>query len=319
MADNRDVAHRGRVHARMRSSAGLGAASVAVLLVLPASTCSDGEQADAPIASPANVTEVEHSDAPIASPADGEVVQSSVSISSPADGAVVDSPFEVVMAAEDFIIEPAGDVRNGAGHFHLMVDTACVATGDAIPDDGAHLRIADGSSETELALGAGEHSLCLQAGDGEHAALDITDEITITVTGGEPTEPVDDTVETAAGSERWEGTYLGDVIWDCGTFQGAGLLDGFFEIEVDDDRIATLTGANFITGSCAGNEGQLGTEITIEGERTTDGFEFPADLWQLSDPIVIEVTGVVGTGGVTGPAPSAISITLDFEVVCLEC
>jgi hypothetical protein len=180
-------------------------------------------------------------------------------------------------------------------------------------------RLGDGSSETALALVAGEHTLCLQAGDGRHAALGLTHEITITVRGGDPTEEVDDTVGLAAGTEQWQGTYLGDVIWDCGTHEGTGLVDGNFEIEVDVEGTATLTGVNFITGSCAGPEGQLGTEITIIGQRTADGFEFPADIWQISDPIVIRVTGESGTGGVTGPAASAISITLHFEVVCLSC
>jgi hypothetical protein len=198
-----------------------------------------------------------------------------------------------------------------------MVDTACVPPGDTIVDDATHLRFADGSSQTELALAAGEHTLCLQAGDGQHAALDPADEITVTVRSAEPVE-VEETFESALSAEQWEGTYLGDVTWDCGVNQAVGLLDGTFEIEVDEDRTATLTGVNVVTGSCAGT-GQLGTEITITGERTADGFEFPADLWQMSDPIIIQVTGDHGTGTVTGPTPSAISITLDFVVDCLSC
>jgi len=34
-----------------------------------------------------------------------------------------------------------------------------------------------------LTLAPGEHTLCLQAADGAHAALDITRELTITVSG----------------------------------------------------------------------------------------------------------------------------------------
>lgn len=278
--------------------------SVVVFFAVAAPMCSDDEETSVSTSSRAEGS---------------DVANASVSITSPADGAEVDSPFDVVMAATGFTVEPAGDVGDGAGHFHLMVDTTCAAPGDLIPDDATHLRLGDGTSETVLALTAGEHTLCLQAGDGQHAALDLTDEITITVRGGEAADDVEDTVEIVAGAERWEGTYIGDVVWDCGTYQGTGFLDGDFEIEVDEERTATLTGVNFITGSCVGQEGQLGTEITITGARTADGFEFPADLWQLSDPIIIQVTGDVGTGTVTGPAPSAISITLDFEVVCLEC
>ena len=304
-----------------------------VFFVVAAPMCSDDEESGAVTSQAeearADGTSVDTAvdnavdDAPSAptSPPSGAtgVDDASVSITSPADGADVDSPFDVVMAAEGFTVEPAGGVRVGAGHFHLMVDTACVAPGDVIPDDATHLRLGDGSSETALALVAGEHTLCLQAGDGRHAALGLTHEITITVRGGNPAGEVEDTVDLSPGIEQWEGTYLGDVTWDCGAQQATGLIDGTFEIEVDEAGTATLTGVNFITGSCAGPEGQLGTEITITGQRTADGFEFPADIWQISDPIIIQVTGASGTGGVTGPAASAISITLQFEVVCLSC
>ncbi|WP_114594048.1 DUF4399 domain-containing protein [Euzebya pacifica] len=41
--------------------------------------------------------------------------------------------------------------------------------------------VRDGSTSAELELEPGEHTLCLQDGDGEHTALDLTDEITVTV------------------------------------------------------------------------------------------------------------------------------------------
>jgi hypothetical protein len=87
----------------------------------------------------------------------------------------------VAMEADGFTVEQAGEVREGAGHFHLMVDSGCVATGQEIPEDGAHLHFGDGATQTELELPAGEHTLCLQAGDGNHIALALTDEVTITL------------------------------------------------------------------------------------------------------------------------------------------
>ncbi|MEP7335179.1 MAG: DUF4399 domain-containing protein [Actinomycetota bacterium] len=100
------------------------------------------------------------------------------------------------MEAEGLTIEPSGDVRDGAGHFHVTVDASCVAPGEQIPKDGSHLRFEDGASEAELDLPAGEHTLCLQAGDGAHTALDLTDEITITVAGG---------AGTASGGYQFDG------------------------------------------------------------------------------------------------------------------
>ncbi|MGH8999714.1 MAG: DUF4399 domain-containing protein [Acidimicrobiia bacterium] len=107
-----------------------------------------------------------------------------VEITSPADGDEVPSPVTVEMDATNFTIEPAGDgaVNEGAGHFHLMVDTECVAEGEVIPSDDTHKHFGTGATEAELELDPGEHTICLQAGDGAHTALDLTDEITITVT-----------------------------------------------------------------------------------------------------------------------------------------
>jgi hypothetical protein len=123
-----------------------------------------------------------------------------VSIVSPEDGATVQSPVPVTMEAEGLELEPAGPVREGAGHFHLMVDADCVPAGEQIPADATHRHLADGADETEVALPPGEHRLCLQAGNGAHEALDATHEITITVEG----------TTAGAGEEVWEGT------WDAG-------------------------------------------------------------------------------------------------------
>ena len=85
------------------------------------------------------------------------------------------------MTASNFVVEPAGDVHAGAGHLHVMVDAECVATGTVIPKDEAHVHLGKAERTTELVLPAGSHTLCLQAADGAHVALDLTDEITITV------------------------------------------------------------------------------------------------------------------------------------------
>ena len=105
----------------------------------------------------------------------------SVAFAAPSDGAVVTGPVTVEMAAEDFTIEPAGQVNDGAGHFHVMIDVPCVQAGDVIPADSRHLHFGDGATEATLELPPGDYTLCLQAGDGLHSALDLTDVITVTV------------------------------------------------------------------------------------------------------------------------------------------
>lgn len=108
-----------------------------------------------------------------------------VYFASPEDGATVTDPVHVEMMAVNFTIEPAGEVHDGAGHFHIMIDVPCVTPGEVIPSDANHLHFGQGQTTAELELEAGEHTLCLQAGNGEHVALDLTDTISITVEAGD--------------------------------------------------------------------------------------------------------------------------------------
>ncbi|MGH8976336.1 MAG: DUF4399 domain-containing protein [Acidimicrobiia bacterium] len=113
--------------------------------------------------------------------ASGAMSGAAVSFTEPADGATVTAPVKVKMQATNFTIEPAGEVKAGAGHFHIIVDADCIATGQVIPKDDTHLHYGMAQTEAELTLAAGKHTLCLQAGDGAHTALDLTDKISIEI------------------------------------------------------------------------------------------------------------------------------------------
>ena len=107
----------------------------------------------------------------------------SVSFAEPTDGAEVTAPVAVRMQASGVEVEPADSgINEGAGHFHIMVDKPCIEEGEVIPNDDSHRHFGDGSTEAELELEPGEHTLCLQLGDGTHVATGLTDEITVTVT-----------------------------------------------------------------------------------------------------------------------------------------
>ena len=107
-----------------------------------------------------------------------------VAFASPADGDETTSPVHVEMTAEGITIEPAAEgVNEGAGHFHVIVDHGCVEPGETIPGTDGYNHFGQAQTEADLELTPGEHTLCLQVGDGAHTALDATDEITITVTG----------------------------------------------------------------------------------------------------------------------------------------
>jgi hypothetical protein len=93
----------------------------------------------------------------------------------------VSSPVTFELLAENFEIEAAGLSRPGAGHFHLLVDRGCLPEGQEVPRDTDHVHLGNGQMEMTLALPAGPHSLCLQAGDGIHRALPLTDTLDIVV------------------------------------------------------------------------------------------------------------------------------------------
>ena len=100
------------------------------------------------------------------------------------NGATVSSPVVVKMAAENFTVEPAGEVKAGAGHLHITVDGECTPVGQVVTKDDTHLHYGKGQVEATLDLAAGPHTLCLQAGDGAHIALPgagMTQKINITV------------------------------------------------------------------------------------------------------------------------------------------
>jgi len=105
----------------------------------------------------------------------------SITVVTPTNGAVVTSPVQMVVELAHFRPEPAGATTDGAGHLHVMIDRPCLATGDPIPKDDEHVHFGSGAVEFELELEPGTHELCVQIGDGFHAAVDLIDTVTVHV------------------------------------------------------------------------------------------------------------------------------------------
>lgn len=144
--------------------------SILILSVACGQAADEAEEVEDALESPAEkVTDTEAA-------GDGEV-----SFAEPSDGASVGNPVKVRMEATGFTVEPAGEVREGAGHFHIMIDAECVPPGEVIPNDDSHRHFGQGQMEAELTLQPGEHELCLQFANGAHQALDATETINITV------------------------------------------------------------------------------------------------------------------------------------------
>ncbi len=108
----------------------------------------------------------------------------SVYFVSPADGAEVSSPFVAEMGATGLEVVPAGEMREGTGHMHILVDEEFVPAGEVILATETMIHFGQGQMSAELALEPGEHVLRLQFADGAHIALEgeeYRDEIRVTV------------------------------------------------------------------------------------------------------------------------------------------
>ena len=99
----------------------------------------------------------------------------------PSDGAQLAGGVPVTMSADGIVIEPAGEVVDGAGHFHVIADGGCVDAGSAIARDADHVHFGSGADVGTIYLEPGRHSLCLQVGDGVHTATEATDQVEIEV------------------------------------------------------------------------------------------------------------------------------------------
>ena len=105
----------------------------------------------------------------------------SVSFAVPTDGAgLTSTSVQWAATAEGVTIEAAGEVTEGAGHYHVMVDTGPVTPGEVIPSDDAHIHYGTGQTDGVLALEPGEHTLHLQVADGAHRVMGLTDTVEVT-------------------------------------------------------------------------------------------------------------------------------------------
>ena len=106
----------------------------------------------------------------------------SVHFVEPADGATVAQEFTVKMGVEGMTVQPAGALKDGTGHHHLIIDGQPVPAGTAVPADATHLQFGKGQTETTVKLAPGKHTLTLQFADGLHQSYGPALSQTITVT-----------------------------------------------------------------------------------------------------------------------------------------
>ena len=90
----------------------------------------------------------------------------------PTNNAILPLTSTVIIGVEGLTVEPAGDVKEGSGHLHLLIDSDFVPAGEAIPKDAQHIHLGSGALMTDVVLTPGPHILRLQFADGAHVALE---------------------------------------------------------------------------------------------------------------------------------------------------
>ena len=86
----------------------------------------------------------------------------------PKDGATINGPVKVVMGLEGMQIKPAGEVVEGTGHHHILINQDFMSPGQVIPTDDSHRHFGKGQTEAILELPPGDYKLTLQFADGLH-------------------------------------------------------------------------------------------------------------------------------------------------------
>ncbi len=101
----------------------------------------------------------------------------------PRDGATQASPVYIDMGLEGMMIEPAGPVKEGYGHHHILINQTHWPKGSVIPTSDSTLHYGKGQTDVSLDLLPGEYLLTLQFADGVHTSFgkEMANSITIIV------------------------------------------------------------------------------------------------------------------------------------------
>ena len=99
------------------------------------------------------------------------------------DNDVVRSPLTIQFGVEGIEVEPAGEVREGFGHHHLLINQTSFPAGELIPTNDSTFHYGEGQTEATIELTPGEYTLALQFADGSHASYgpDLATSVRITV------------------------------------------------------------------------------------------------------------------------------------------
>lgn len=86
------------------------------------------------------------------------------------NGDTLTSPVMVQMGVIGMEIEPAGAIKEGFGHHHILINQTSWTEGNVIPMSDSTLHFGKGQEETALTLEPGTYTIALQFADGVHAS-----------------------------------------------------------------------------------------------------------------------------------------------------
>lgn len=110
------------------------------------------------------------------------VFAQSVEFIEPNNNATVASPFKVKFGLNGMQVAHAGEMKEGTGHHHLLINVADIPEGTVIPMDDQHRHFGKGQTETEITLPPGRYRLTMQFADGAHRSYGEKMRKTIEVT-----------------------------------------------------------------------------------------------------------------------------------------
>ncbi len=128
--------------------------------------CNDGgEAAQEPVVEGQEVAapEVDEKEARLAVPEGAHVLFVNLE-----NGQVVNSPIIVEMGVEGMEVKAAGEITNGTGHHHIIINKGHITKGEVVPADEQHIHYGDGRTSTELELEPGNYTLTMQFANGIH-------------------------------------------------------------------------------------------------------------------------------------------------------
>ncbi len=88
---------------------------------------------------------------------------------SPQNGEEVKSPVAFKMGVEGMEIQPAGEVKEGKGHHHIIINGDSISSGQPVPFvEKKTYHYGKGQTEASIELEPGEYDVTLQFANGAH-------------------------------------------------------------------------------------------------------------------------------------------------------